>query len=178
MRRAFTTREKVLLVVLAVLIIGICYYKFLLQPINNDIEMYQLNTVTEQDMILQKMADRFKMREMEKELDEIHATGDVKPLPAYDNAEKMLVDLNTILAKSDSYSLNFGSVEALEESPYIIYRPLSLSFSCSTYEQARGIIDELHDSDDINQISDLSISFNDNAKVDVLMTISFFELSD
>ena len=33
MNRAFTTREKVLLVILAVLIIGIGYFKLLLEPI-------------------------------------------------------------------------------------------------------------------------------------------------
>ena len=37
MNRPFTTREKVMLVILSLLIIGICYYKFLLEPINDQI---------------------------------------------------------------------------------------------------------------------------------------------
>ena len=40
MNRAFSTREKVLLVILALLLIGVGYFKLLLEPINESIDNY------------------------------------------------------------------------------------------------------------------------------------------
>lgn len=41
MNREFTKREKVLLLIFAVLLIAVGYYKLLLEPINNQIESYR-----------------------------------------------------------------------------------------------------------------------------------------
>lgn len=176
MRRAFTTREKALLVILAVLLIGIGYFKLLLEPVNDRITAYQTDMAAEQDEILQNTAILARMREMQTELEQIHAAGNVKPLPAYDNADALLVELNTILSRSTNYSLNFGRTAVLDDSPYILRRPLSLSFTSESYAQARAILDSLHDSDNINQISDLSITFQKDDPVSVTLTITYFEL--
>lgn len=176
MRRAFTTREKVLLVVLAVLVIGIGYFKLLLEPINDKIADYQADMTAEQDEILQNTAVLMQMQQMQTELEELHAAGGVKPLPSYDNSDALLVELNTVLGRSRDYSLNFGAVAPLEDSAYIMRRPLSLTFSTDTYAQARSILDDLHDSDNINQISDCSISFQKDNTVSVTLTIAYFEL--
>ncbi len=56
MKRAFTTREKVMLLVLTVLLIVIAYFKLILEPINNSIDEYQSETAAEQDEILQNTA--------------------------------------------------------------------------------------------------------------------------
>ena len=176
MRRAFTTREKVLLVILAVLVIGIGYFKLLLEPINDRIAEYQADTASEQDALLQNTALLTRMRQMQSELDEIHAAGNVKPLPAYDNSDALLVELNTVLSRSRDYSLNFGATATLDDSPYILRRPLSLTFTADTYAQARSILNSLHDSSNINQISDLSLSFQKDNTVSVTLTIAYFEL--
>ena len=178
MNRAFTTREKVLLVILAVLLIGIGYFKLILEPINSSIETYQSNTAAEQDEILLNTVTLTQMKMMQTELDEIHASGDAKPLPSYDNSDKLLVELNQILDKSDDYSLNFSGTSVLDGG-YIVRRPLSLTFTTKTYDEARTILTELHDSDNINQISDLSISFTDNndtSRVEVSLSIAYYEL--
>ena len=176
MRRAFTTREKVLLVILALMLIGIGYFKLLLEPINDQISQYQLDTATEQDEVVQNTVLLTKMREMEKELEEIKASGDAKPLPNYDNSDAMLTELNTILSASGDYSLTFGSTYQLEESSYIMCRPVSFTFNASSYEVARSIIDELHASANINQTSDMTITFYSGGSVRVTMTVYYFEL--
>lgn len=159
MNRAFTTREKVLLVILAVLIIGIGYFKLLLEPINTSIENYQNMTASEQDEILVNTALLQKKKQMETELEELFASGDPTPIPVYDNSGKLLVELHRILDKSLDYSLNFSGVSTMDVE-YLVRRPVSLTFQASTYAQARAIIDELHDSDNVNCISDLSMQIN------------------
>ncbi len=176
MRRSFTTREKVLLVVLAVLILGIGYFKLLLEPINDAVDEYQQNEAAEQDEIIQNTALLAKMQQMQEELEEIRASGTAKPLPTYDNSDAMLVELNTTFAGASDYSLSFGSATALETSSYIMRRPISVSFSAGSYEAAREICDTLHNSSNINQISDLSVSFDSDGEVHISMSISYFEL--
>ena len=177
MTRAFTTREKVLLVVLALMIIAIAYFKFILEPINDSVAQYQTDADIEQDEITQDTVTLTRMRAMQKELDELKASGNNKPLPAYDNADALLVELNTTLSRARSYSLNFGSTYTLESNTYIVCRPLTLVFKADDYSTARSILDTLHESDNINQISDLSINFNNSdSSVDVTLSISYYEL--
>lgn len=176
MNRAFTTREKVLLVILAVLIIGIGYFKLLLEPINTSIENYQNMTASEQDEILVNTALLQKKKQMETELEELFASGDPSPIPVYDNSGNLLVELHRILDKSLDYSLNFSGVSTMDVE-YLVRRPVSLTFQASTYAQARAIIDELHDSDNVNCISDLSMQIN-NGNLDYTNEIIHWDEDD
>ena len=168
MNRAFSTREKVLLVILALLLIGVGYFKLLLEPINESIDNYTQST-----------AQLVQLRQMEQELEVIHESGDAVPLPAYDNAEGLLVELNHILAASTEYTLNFGTVDMLDGG-YIVRRPLSLQFSAKNYAAARGILTALHDSANVNQISDLSVSLPEDSDkgVQVTCSVTFYELKN
>lgn len=176
MNRAFTTREKVLLVILAVLIIGIGYFKLLLEPINTSIENYQNMTASEQDEILVNTALLQKKKQMETELEELFASGDPTPIPVYDNSGNLLVELHRILDKSLDYSLNFSGVSTMDVE-YLVRRPVSLTFQASTYAQARAIINELHDSDNVNCISDLSMKIN-NGNLDYTNEIIHWDEDD
>ena len=176
MNRAFTTREKVLLVILAVLIIGIGYFKLLLEPINTGIENYQNMTAAEQDEILVNTALLQKKKQMEQELEALFAEGDPTPIPVYDNSGTLLVELHRILDKSLDYSLNFSGTSPMDVE-YLIRRPVSLTFQTGSYEQARAIINELHDSDNVNCISDLSMQVN-NGNLNSRNEIIHWDLDD
>ena len=179
MNRAFSTREKVLLVILALLLIGVGYFKLLLEPINESIDNYTQLASSEQDAMLQDTAQLVQLRQMEQELEVIHESGEAVPLPAYDNAEGLLVELNHSLAASTEYTLNFGTVDMLDGG-YIVRRPLSLQFSAKNYAAARGILAALHDSANVNQISDLSVSLPEDPEkgVQVTCSVTFYELKN
>ena len=167
MKRAFTTREKVMLLVLTVLLIVIAYFKLILEPINNSIDEYQSETAAEQDEILQNTELLTRMNQMQKE-----------PIPNYDNSGKLLVELNSILSASVDYSLDFGQVSALNDG-YIMCRPINMAFTTNTYAETRAIIDALHNSDFTNQISDISVQFENSGSsgnVQVNLYITYFEL--
>lgn len=186
MNRPFTTREKVMLVILSLMIIGICYYKFLLEPINDQIEQYNQMAAGEQDIITQNMALIQKKKEMEQELEAIFAENpDSDPIPNYDNSGVLMVEIHSILEGTVDYTLSFSDTSLLSGG-YLLRRPLELEFSVDTYSQARSIINRLHDSKNINQISDLSITrVNRETKqtdedIDTLrvkMVITYFELA-
>ena len=186
MNRAFTTREKVMLVILCLLIIGIGYYKFLLEPINDQIENYNSMAAQEQDIITQNMALIQKKRTMEQELEEIFAENpNPTPIPSYDNAGVLMVELHSILDGTVDYTLSFSDTSKLSGG-YLLRRPVQLDFTAYSYSQARSIINKLHDSDNINQISDLTITRvnretkdadEETDQISVSMVIAYFELA-
>ena len=159
MNRAFTKREKVMLVILAVLIIGIGYFKFLLEPVNAGIENYRQMEAMEQDQILLNATLVQQKRQMEQELEALFESGDPSPIPTYDNSANLLVELHKILEGSAEYTLNFTGTNPMDVQ-YLIGRPVSLTFRTASYSAARRIIDKLHNSSNVNSISDLSIQFN------------------
>lgn len=181
MNRPFTTREKVMLVILCLLVIGIGYYKLILEPINTGVEEYQMMEAEEQDVIVQNMALVQKKKVMEQELEELFAQGEPTPIPSYDNFGKLIVELHSILDSTTDYSLSFAGTADMTGG-YLKRRPVQLSFNTGSYGEARSIIDRLHGSTNINQISDLNITINkpkddaDEGSVSVSMVITYFEL--
>ena len=156
MNRPFSTREKVLLVVLVVLVMCICYFKLLLEPINDSIADYQMKASAEQDEIVANTALLTKMN----------------------NYAPMLTELNAILSTAADYDLRFGDMTLLE-GDYIYRRPVTMTFRTDTYAQARAIIDAMHDSRNINLISDVQVAMQETdgkASVQVSMTVTYYEL--
>lgn len=175
MKHAFTTREKILLVVLAVLLIAVGYWKLILTPINDAIADLTVQTASEQDAMVQSAAQLARLHQMQQELETLLADPDAKPLPAYDNADGLLVELNAILSGCADYTLNFGATYPLEEGSAIVCRPISLELTTDTYRSARAVLDALHGSDYVNQISDLRMEL-DSGSVYTTLSITYFEL--
>ena len=168
MRHVFTTREKVLLVILAVLVIAVGYWKLILTPINDSIAGLNAQTASEQDAILTNSARLSRMRQMQQELETLLADPDAKPLPDYDNSERLLVELNTILSGTVDYTLSFGDTYLLEDGGSIICRPISLEYTCGSYTAARA--------DYVNLISDVTLDLDAEHGTRVNLTITYFEL--
>lgn len=167
MRHVFTTREKVLLVILAVLVIAVGYWKLILTPINDSIAGLNAQTASEQDAILTNSARLSRMRQMQQELE---------TLPDYDNSERLLVELNTILSGTVDYTLSFGDTYLLEDGGSIICRPISLEYTCGSYTAARAVMDALHGSNYVNLISDVTLDLDAQHGTKVNLTITYFEL--
>lgn len=170
MKREFTTREKVLLVVLVVLMITVGYFKFILTPINNGVEACQDNAAAEQDEISRKMAFIAEMNKMQKKTEEIKASGVARAIPRFDNSTELMKQLDPILENVKKYDLVFGVMTAED---YIMMRPAELSFTFDSYEQAREIIDALYDADSIVKISDMDIDLD---RATVSMKLTYYEL--
>ena len=177
MRRAFTTREKVLLVILAVIVLALGYWKLILEPINTRVEQAQAAMAAEQDEIIVNTIRVSEKKRMEAELEEIFSSGEAKPLPDYDNSAMLLVELHTVLASAKDYSLSFGTLTALE-GDYIVERPVSLTFTTQTYEQARAILDALRGGASVSAMTDVSINLDggEEAPVQVSASLLYFEL--
>ena len=175
MNRAFTQREKVLLLVLAVLIIVIGYVKLILQPINEEIESYEGLTMEEQTAFSANQIKAARMNLMEKEIEKAKAKGVRREVPAYDNSSNLLPGLYQIMESSVDYSLDFGE---LVYDGNVVQRPVEMTFQTRTYKQARAIIDKLYKSGYAMQITDVNIGTKkatDTQLVSTSMSVTYFE---
>ena len=81
MKRELSTREKVMLLVLAVIVIALGYFKLIYEPINDQIADYQSRMEQEQTENASLAVRLAQMRKMEKAVEEIKASGDVTAIP-------------------------------------------------------------------------------------------------
>ena len=178
MKRELTKREMVLLLVLLVLAISLGYFKLILEPIQTQVASCQDRAAQEQLELDQALVQVEQMQQMQKRVDEIRATGEERTIPQYDNSGKLMRELYQILENSMEYSLDFS--EGTTQNGYIVMRPVRLMFQTGTYAQARAIVDALSESENLNQISDVTIQTQQGQQHDRVQTdlvITYFEVA-
>lgn len=141
MNRDVNTKEKVLLVILVLIILGFGYYRFVDQPVRKNLAKAE----TEYSSIQTELTGvRIKIRELQRmqdEIDEITAGGKDSYMPSYNNAKEELALLNDILNESvTQYSVAFTNVTRYKDQ---IRRDFKLSFTAPDYESMKAVINKL-----------------------------------
>ena len=187
--KKLSKREKILLAVLIVVIVAVCWYKFIYAPVNSQIDTLNRNRDTEQTELTVLLPKIKQKQDMQAAVEKIKAQGSVERIPVYDNSKELMVALNKVLSTAKSYSINFGEAD---RDDYIFLHKILLTFETNTYKQARQLIEKLTTETFVNQISDIRVT-NDsttrnivNAKGEtvtkldeetkVTLTITFFEI--
>lgn len=184
--KQFTRREKVLLVILALLLLFALYYLAIHRPVTEALNRIQVEseTVSTDLMVLETKQQR--MAEMQKELDEILSQPNVSEIPKYDNLQRVMDFLNTVLSSANEYSLSFQGLQQPENGD-ILRRPMQMSFISTSYNGARSMIEQLQNCPYRCQLSDFSIApvslegqSQDAASlldgpVQVSLTVTFYE---
>lgn len=175
MKRKLTAREWVLLALLGIIALVSGYILLYYNPMSlrrdaavADAALYDEQAEAANLRVAQK-------RRMERELAEIFAADDdPKGLAPYDNLQPVMLELNSILAAAEDYSLSFGTVDGEER---IVRRSISLSFTSGDYGAAKSILQKLHDSDYRCMLENLTVSLgsSEGSPVSVNSTIVFFE---
>ena len=85
-----------------------------------------------------------------------------------------MFELNSILASTADYSLSFSTVDA---SQAIVRRSISMSFTTGSYESAKAVLQQLHDSAFRCMLDSVNISIGQGERDTVLVSgsIVFFE---
>ena len=140
MSRDFTRKEKVLLLILTMILLGAVYYLAVDQPVRSAIseavsEQENLNT---QLLVLQQKAA--SLSRMQNELDIIEENGTYGEMGSYNNAKAELEELNQVLQDADSYDISFSNVTRDGD---LIRRTFSLTFSAADYSKAEDLIKQL-----------------------------------
>ncbi len=180
MTKSFTTREKIILTFLILLLIGICYYQFFDKPIRNSLDKAssEANAIkTELASVNLKIADLQKMKD---EIDDITSNGRNSYMASYNNSKAELRLLNDILSETRQYSIAFSNVTRNGDQ---IRRDITLTFTAPDYETMQRIINRIANSEYRCLIGNLSCSLSrvvyedrtDYGQLTVSVTATFFE---
>ncbi len=151
--RDFTTREKVLIVILAAILIVLAYYWLVDSPVRNGIaeaEAKQQSAETELTAVSAKIG---QLQRMQAELDALGSEGRGAYMASYNNSAAEYAALNDILADTDEYAITFGE---LTREGDLVRRAFSIQFTTTGYEEAKRIITDLENSEYRCRIGDLN----------------------
>ncbi len=160
MNREVNAKEKVLLVVLVLIILGFAYYRFLDQPVRNNLAKADAEYASLQSELTEVRVKIRELQRMQDEIDEITSGGKDSYMPSYNNAKEELALLNDILNESvTQYSVAFTSVTRYKDQ---IRRDFQLSFTAPDYESMKAVINKLTGVDYRCMIGDCSCTLIEN----------------
>ena len=175
MRRQLTTREWMLLALLGVLLLVSGYMLLFYMPQTAERDRCLGEAASCRTEIEAAQLRLEEKRRMERELEALFSAGEPpRSIADYDNLQPVMFELNSILASTQDYSLSFSTVDA---SQAIVRRSISMSFTTGTYESAKAVLQQLHDSafrcmlDSVN----VSVGQGERDAVSVSGNIVFFE---
>lgn len=140
MSRDFTLKEKILLGILTVILLGAVYYLAVDQPVRSALSeaaSEQENLNTELLVLQQKAATLSRMK---NELETIQGNATYGQMGSYNNAKAELDELNQVLQDTDAYDVSFSNVTRDGD---LIRRTFSLTFSAADYSKAEDLIKRL-----------------------------------
>ncbi len=178
LNRAFSRREKLLMVAFVVILLVGLYILLVHYPIVNRTQ--EIAQESEELLFQQDVANSYlaTYNNMKAELDEIFKIpeDELTELPVYDNIQTLMLHLNRIFDGTDP-SLSFDAVRIAGN---IASRTVRFSFSATDYAHAREVIDDLTGTGFRCLLDSLSFSPS-NGSVEtgtlrVFGTITFYEL--
>ena len=140
LNRSFSTREKWLLLILALVLVAGAYYYLVVKNVTDTLIANQQQLEELQIQIDEQSSIALARGRMEAELAEL---GDGESLPevaVYDNIRNELNELDALMATAASYDLTFDQPE-LDGS--LVRRTVSVSFTVSDYRAALDVVKAL-----------------------------------
>ncbi len=176
MNRELTKREKILLLIFAIMIILLGYYKIILEPIDDQISNYEGMQLQEETEVDTKTTQAVKMSVMEKEIEKAKAGGIKRDVPDYDNSAVLLPKLYEIMDSATDYSMTFRDVVTEGN---VVSRGIDITFQTRSYTQARKIIDKIYDMGYALEISDITMqstsSTGNTSSMSTYINVTFYE---
>ena len=171
----FSTKEKILIAVLLVVIISAAYYLFVYRTVNEQIEGFvtERQTLESQLAILTEQVNSIQAMSEELGKDTVRSY-----MPSYNSSKKELDFLNLTLAETSDYMVNFTTLSRNGDQ---ISRGYRLEFTANSYAQAEKIIHALENSEIRCLIGDYMINPIENGDhlldgdVQVVLNGNFYE---
>ncbi len=172
--RPLSAREKALLGLLLVVALFSGYLSFFYQPVTTELAEIDEQITEAEDQLVDSRVKAARLEKMRAELERIQSSSDIPmKMAPYDNLQSVMFELNGILIQTSEYSLDFGTVDTTEP---IIRRHIALHFRTESYEQARAVLRQLHDSKYRCLLSTVSVSEdNISGGVEASVNMIFFE---
>jgi hypothetical protein len=165
LKREFTNREKVLLLIMTAVILGSIYYLLIFQPVAEGIKSAKQEITSIEDQLMVADAKARQIINMRAEMDNLEKEG-LNPsfMPSYNAGKQELDFLHEILSSNTSlYQVNFTQITRDGNQ---IRRNFNLSFTAPSYNVAKDIITKLENSDIRCLIGDMTVGAVDKNSID------------
>lgn len=155
LNRSFSTRETVLILILAALLVVACYYFLVVKNVADTVAKNnaQLAGIETSIQVQESLAtDRARMKA------ELAELGDDETLPevaVYDNIRNELNELNTLLGSATTYNLSFGQPTVDGQ---LVRRTVAVSFTVPSYAAALDVVRQLENGTYRCQITDFTMT--------------------
>ena len=160
-----TNKEITALVLVIFLVAGITYYLAFYKPMQKDLDSLAAQSVELDNQIAEATAKAGNMKKMQQEIDEIlsQPKTEITEIAPYDNKKVVFNMLNGILMRTVDYSLNFADPEIQPDG--FVRRNVSMSFNCTSYEEAKAVIQDLTKSNWRCLVSNCNITALDSIEI-------------
>ena len=139
--RDFTRGERILLLVLALVLLGLAYYFVVDRPVRDALE----SAKAEKEAILTELGalqSRIKrMEEMEKAVNSFQTGPEVSQMGSYNNSKAELDFLNDLLDGTDNYAVTFTGVTRDGDQ---VRRNFNLRFTVRDFASAESLIRKIY----------------------------------
>lgn len=138
----FSKREKVLLLILALILLGLLWFMLVWQGASNEKMRIDADIAETEAQILIAQNKVSKLATMQEAIDAQKKAG-AKPasLPEYDNTTALMAQLNTILSTTKDYRLAFDDLDFSSEG--VVSRGVTITFGCESIEAGRAVMTQL-----------------------------------
>lgn len=168
MSREFTKREKILLLVMCVLLVGILYFEFVYKPVKANIKKY--DTAKLETTLQTEQTKSMSIKKMESGM-ATNKAGNVGVVYAYNNVKRELKALNSIFSGTSSFNLEFADPVKDGDA---VRRNVTITFTTGSYSSAKAIVKEIHNCKYRCLIRTISLTSADST-VNGTMQVTFFE---
>lgn len=142
MSYSFSKREKALLVILAVVLIGIVWYMLVFQRSASEISRLNGEISETDNAITLANARVAQMNQMQRDIQDLKAQGARQvEMPSFDNLQPLMAELNSVMSMTDTYSMSFDQLG--DPSGGYVMRGVTITYSSSSYDAAEAVIDAL-----------------------------------
>ena len=150
--RDFTLKEKVLLLVLVAILLGLAYYWFVDQPVRQQLENCAAQESSLQIELTAVQRKAAELERMKTELEAIQARDGVSLMSSYNASKEEVKLLNDVLAGTEQYAISFSDVSREGDQ---IRRNFSLQFTAPNHQDIARILGQLAESSQRCIIADI-----------------------
>lgn len=175
--RDFTLKEKLFLLLLSLILVGLAYYQFVDRPVREALESAHAEAQALETELVAVRAKLAKMHRMRNEVDDVTAGGTASEMGSYNNSKAEIALLNDILGDALQYSINFADVTRDGDQ---IRRDVSIQFTTDDYGLMEYMLASLIDNHCRCLVADIRCSAAANgdvtdSKITVNATATFYE---
>ena len=172
MSRDFTLTERILIVVLVIILLGLAYYYFVDIPVREAITNDEAECA-----MLERQLDTMERRLMalrstQAALDELESKGRLKWMASYNNSKAEVTFLNDILADTLKYDIAFASVTRSGDQ---IRRSFTLQYTTPDFDTALDIMSRLLNGENRCLVGDVRCTIFNDGTVSMSEAATFYE---